>query len=79
MSRVPERFALVGPRSGELLTYRMQIIVHDNRAEMEFLFPKNRVVRLSMGDLKQGTIRLKDHPGMAKVRFPLRREDFPDG
>lgn len=78
MSKVPERYAMVGARTGELLTYRNRIIVHPVRAEMEFLFPHTRVVRLSMGDLKQPTIQLKDHPGMAQVRFPLRREDFPD-
>ena len=77
MSRVPERYALVGARTGDLLTYRGRIIVHPVKSEMEFLFPKDRVVRLSMGDLKQPTIQLKDHPGMAAVRFPIRREDFP--
>lgn len=78
MSRVPERYALVGDVTGDLLTWHGRIIVHPSKPEMEFLFPKNRVVRLSMGDLKQPTIQLKDHPGMVAVRFPLRKEDFPD-
>jgi hypothetical protein len=69
---------LHGARSGDLLTYGGRVIVHSNKDEMQFLFPDARVVRVTDGDSLGPTLRLKDHPGMAAVRFPLRREDFPD-
>lgn len=69
---------MVGARSGELLTYQGQVLVHTDRAEMEFLIPGQRVVRVSDGDLGQPEMRLQDHPGLSKVRFPLDRRDFPD-
>lgn len=68
---------MVGGSSGELLTYGGQVLVHDDRAEMEWLFPNTRVVRITDGDLGQPVMRLRDHPSMQRVRFPLRREDFP--
>lgn len=70
------RYALVGPRTGELLSYRGRIIVHGDKAEMEFLFPQARIVRVSDGDLDRPTMRLQDHPDMVSTSFPLRREEF---
>jgi hypothetical protein len=72
-----EKYGIVGGTSGQLLTYRGAALVHDSRAELEFLFPSARVVRLSRGLVGQPWMKLKDHPQMAAVRFPLRREDFP--
>lgn len=71
------RYGIVGTHSGELLTYGGKAILHTNRAEMEFLFPNSRIVRVSDGDIGQPWMRLKDHPDMKMTRFPLRREDFP--
>ena len=73
------RYGVVGKHSGELLTYQGKAIVHDNRAEMEFLLPNSRVVRLSDGRLRFPWMWLREHPDMAATRFPLRREDFPGG
>jgi hypothetical protein len=73
-----DRFGLVGARSGELLTYQGRAILHDNRREMEFLFPNTRVVRVTRGTLGQPWMWLKDHPSMEKTSFPLRREEFAD-
>ena len=56
------RYAMVGPRSGELLSFQRKVIVHHDRAEMEFLFPNARVVPVTRGDLGQPTMRLRDHP-----------------
>jgi hypothetical protein len=53
-----------------------RILLHDNRAEMEFLFPGARVVRVSDGDLGQAWMWVKNHPDMSHVQWPLRREDF---
>lgn len=70
------RYALVGPRTGDLLSYGGRVIVHHDRAEMEFLFPQARIVQVTDGDLGQPTMRLQDHPDMASTSFPLRREEF---
>lgn len=72
------RYGLVGPRSGELLTYRGKVLTHDDKAELEFLFPTSRVVRLSDGDLGQPTMSIKQHPQLASTTWPLQREDFVD-
>lgn len=70
------RYALVGAHTGDLLTFRGRVIVHDQRHEMEWVFPNSRVVRVADGESLGPTISLKDHPDMASFRWPLRREDF---
>jgi hypothetical protein len=50
------------------------ILVHDNRGELEFLFPGRETVDVSQSVLPK--TRWRDHPDMASVRWPLRREDF---
>jgi hypothetical protein len=70
------RYGLVGGTSGQLLTYRGAVIVHDDRAELEWLVPNTRTVRLTDGDIGQPWIPLRQHPDLAAVRWPLRREDF---
>lgn len=67
---------MVGARSGELLSYQGRVLVHSIRGEMEWLFPKTRVVRVTDGDLGQEWMWLKDHPDLAHVTWPLKREDF---
>jgi hypothetical protein len=79
-------FAIEGGASRELLTYGGRVIVHDNRRELEFLFPKYRDGQVRFvelepeegGKLKDGrpTMALRDHPDMDTVRWPLREEDF---
>lgn len=71
------RYAMLGEVSKELLTYNGKVIVHDNREEFEFLVPTGgKVIRITGGNLGQPTIRLRDHPDMASVRWPLDRRDF---
>jgi hypothetical protein len=71
------RYGLLNERANDLYTLNGQTIVHDNRAELEWLFPKTRVVRLSDGNIGP-ILRLCDHPQyVAKgITFPLKREDF---
>lgn len=69
-------FALAGRSSGELLTYQGRVIVHGDRAEMEFLFPRERVVQVPSWVQPAETMRLQDHPDMAPVTFPLDRREF---
>lgn len=68
---------MVGPRTGELLSYGGAAIVHDNEAEMRFIFPNARVVRVSDGDLGQPVLRLRDHPDLPPgLSWPLKREEW---
>lgn len=60
--------------TGDVFTYGGAVLVHDNRAELEYLFPGRQTVDVSQSVLPKMMIR--DHPGMAPVQFPLRREDF---
>ncbi|WP_018502985.1 hypothetical protein [Parafrankia discariae] len=68
-------YALAGARSGELLSLGGRVLVHSDRAELEFLFPGARVVACPVADAVGG-MPIADHPDMAHVRFPLRRSDF---
>lgn len=74
------RYALWGDHTRDILTVGGRPIVHDDRAEMEFLFPNSRVVPVSDADLAARSplppLPLPECPGMEPVRFPLRREDF---
>jgi hypothetical protein len=60
--------------TGDVFTRRGAILVHDNREELEFLFPGRRAKEVTGTRLP--TARWRDHPDMASVRWPLRREDF---
>lgn len=68
-------WALVGASSGELLSYQGAVLVHDSRAELEFLVPYTRTVQVPT-DLGRPTMSIKGHPDFTTVRWPLRREDF---
>jgi hypothetical protein len=69
---------MLGRRSGQLLSYGGRVLVHNDKAELEFLFPTARVIRITDGDLDQPTMSIREHPSMASVSWPLRREDFVD-
>lgn len=65
-----------GPVSGELLSSGGKVLVHDNPAELEFLFANMKVVELGSMIPPEDTMSIKDHPDMASVRWPLNPEDF---
>lgn len=67
---------MVGSVSGELLSYRGRVLVHDNPHELEFLFPGTRVVTLPSFVTPELTMPITQHPEMASVRWPLDRKDF---
>jgi hypothetical protein len=50
------------------------LIVHDDRAELEFLFPDRGTVDVTESVLPKTWLR--DNPAMAGVRWPIHREDF---
>lgn len=79
-------FALKGGVSGELLSYRGRVMVHDNKVELEFLFPKWRdgqvefvEVRVNDGTLSHDgrpTMPIAEHPDLDMVKWPLNPADF---
>jgi hypothetical protein len=73
-------YALVGARTGDLLTYQGRPLVHGDRAEMEWLFPSSRVVAVSERDLQARSplppLPIREHPGLAHIEWPLTRDQF---
>lgn len=70
------RYALYGDHSRSLLTYQGRVIVHTDRAELEFLCPFTRVVECPAWVRDEDTLPIHQHPRYVHVRFPLHREDF---
>jgi hypothetical protein len=71
-----KRYAVVGPSSGELLSLGGRILVHPDRAELEWLLVDQRVVEVPAHVPAEQTMPWSRHPQMAAVRFPLAKEDF---
>ncbi len=65
------KYVLVGKTTREPLSYMGRVIVHDNKAELEYLFPYTRVEPLPNYFGDDLTIELKDHPDMDAVQFPI--------
>lgn len=70
------RYGLQGLVSRELLTYGGRVLVHDNPHELGFLVPDARVVTVPRDIPPEQTMPISAHPGLAGVRFPLRKGDF---
>ncbi len=68
---------MIGGSSGELLTYGGRVLIHDDKAEFEYLVPNTRIIRITDGDLGQPVMPLRDHPSLAQIKWPLDRKDFP--
>lgn len=79
-------YGIRGATSGELLSYKGAVIIHDNPHEMEFILvgtggavglpgktPKEVATRI-----QRKAMLLKDHPDLSHVRWPIQREDFWD-
>lgn len=69
-------WAYVGPVSNELLSLRGAVLVHTDPGEMQFLMPAMRVIRLPQADMGRPLMRLRDHPDLAALEWPLQKEDF---
>jgi hypothetical protein len=69
-------FAVKGNVSGELLSYGGQVLVHNDRAEMEWLLPGSRIVPLPPSIPIEQRLPLRFHPELAHLSWPLRREEF---
>lgn len=70
------RYVAVGPVSREPLSYGGMILVHEDRAELEFLLPGTQVVEIGDQIPWSDTMPIRQHPELSKVEWPLRREDF---
>lgn len=60
--------------SGDVFTRGGAALVHDNREELEFLFPGREAVDITGAAIPKTW--WKHHPQMDGIRFPLVREDF---
>lgn len=69
------RYALCSEK-GELLSYGGQVIVHDSKAELEFLVRGVKVVECPRDIPDDQTLPIRFHPDMASVQWPLRKEQF---
>jgi hypothetical protein len=69
-------YGLWGRTSRDFLTYLGRVLVHDNRAELEFLFPECPIREVPASFRSDMCFPIEQHPGMSNVRFPLQRSDF---
>ncbi|MBT2365243.1 hypothetical protein J7E88_07890 [Streptomyces sp. ISL-10] len=65
------KYCLVGRVSGEILTYQGYALVHDNKSELEYLFPNERIIPLPRYYGEDLTMDIRNHPDMTNVKFPL--------
>lgn len=70
------RYVMIGPVSKEPLSVRGLILVHDDRAELEFLFPGVKVVEIGSQIPEDDTMSIKLHPELGHLEWPLKREAF---
>jgi hypothetical protein len=71
-----KRYGLKGEVSRELWTYEGRVLVHDNPHEMEFLVSGAAPVELGRSFPEELTMPLSQHPELAAIQWPLRKEDF---
>lgn len=71
------RYALQGAVSRDLLTWNGKILVHGDKAEMEFLVTGDVCVIDCPRDIPpEQTLQIRYHPQFAAVAWPLDRKDF---
>lgn len=69
-------YGIWGENSRAFLTSGGRVIIHHNRAEMQFLFPHNTIKEIWVSPDPDKTIGLRFVPGLEHIRWPLRKEDF---
>ena len=71
------RYALQGALSRDLLTWNGKVLVHGDKAEMEFLFTGDvRVIPCPRDISTEQTLDIRYHPQLASVTWPLTKEQF---
>jgi hypothetical protein len=71
-----KRYALYGEKSRTLLTFMGRVLVHDNKAELEYLTVGAKAVECPSGIPEGQTFPLRLHPNLTTVEWPLRKESF---
>lgn len=69
-------YGLWGPSSREFLTFLGRVLVHDNKAEMEWLFPGCPIREVPPSFTSDMCISITQHPDLVNTTFPLKRSDF---
>lgn len=76
-------YVLVQHASGEPFTFRGRVLVHGTREDLEWLVPTHPVREVPgrtpeevQARLGVPVMQLRDHPDMAGIRWPLKKEDF---
>jgi hypothetical protein len=69
-------FALRGDSSKELISYGGRVLTHDNKDELEFLFPRMEVIKIPALPDGRPTMSVKNHPELAGLTWPLDRGEF---
>ena len=73
-------YAMVGENSKDLITYNGKVLVHEDKAEMEFIFPMGMKVVMCPRDITpEMMMDIKFHPDLASFRWPIKRGDFRSG
>lgn len=71
------RYALQGAISRDLLTWNGKVLVHNSKAEMEFLIAGDvKVIDCPRDIPPEETLPIRYHPQLAAVTWPLDRKDF---
>lgn len=71
------RYALRGAVSRDLLTWNGRVLVHGDKAELEFLFTGDvSVVECPRSIPPEQTLAIRHHPNLAAVQWPLTKEQF---
>ena len=71
------RYALQGTNSRDLITWNGLILVHGDKAELEFLFTGDvQVIECPRDIPPEQTLPVRYHPQLAAVTWPLNPKDF---
>lgn len=71
-----KRYGLWGRTGRDFLTYGGRVLVHGDRAELEWLFPGAAVREVPPTFPEGQCLPVKFHPDLASVTWPLTREQF---
>lgn len=70
------QYGLWGTTRREFLTWRGRVLVHSNRAELEWLFPHSVVREVPPSFATNMRLPIQQHPDLQHVTFPLVRSEF---
>ena len=66
-------YGIWGENSRAFLTSGGRVIIHHNRAEMQFLFPHNTIKEVWVSPDPAKTISLRFVPGLKPIHWPRRK------